>query len=128
MKMKLALISLSSIVILSAIPIFSFSAAPATDQSEPPKIYTDLFNQERLKNGPNDIIAVIERIANWIFVILLLVAVIFILLAAFAFLRSGGEPEKVNEARKDLIYAAVAIAVGVLAKGLVFNVIAPLVK
>lgn len=68
---------------------------------------------------PGDIIVIIDAIANWIFVILLAVAVIFVLIAAFQFLTSGGAPERISAARTNLLYAVVGVAVAVLARGFI---------
>ena len=65
---------------------------------------------------------VINTLINWVFTILLVVAVFFIMMAAFGYLGSAGEPEKVTEAQNKLIYAAVAIGVGLIAKGVEFVV------
>ena len=62
-------------------------------------------------------VAIIKVITDWIFVILLLVAVIFIVLAGFQFITGGGDPAQISGARTKLIYAAVGIAVAVLARG-----------
>ena len=51
------------------------------------------------------------------FIFLMVLAVIFIIWAAFNYLRAGGEPEKVKEAGNQLIYAAVAVAVALFARG-----------
>ena len=74
-----------------------------------------------LPEGPqsgNELIDLIEGIADWIFVVLLVAATIFILLAAFQFISSGGNPQAMGEARSKLIWAAVGILVALLAKGL----------
>lgn len=62
-------------------------------------------------------LGVVEVITDWIFVILLLVAVIFIVLAGFQFITGGGDPAQISGARTKLIYAAVGVAVAVLARG-----------
>jgi len=46
----------------------------------------------------------------------------FILYAAFIYLTAGGDPEKVKTASNQLIYAAVAIAVALVAQGIRFIV------
>ena len=74
----------------------------------------------------DDVLNVIDRITNWMFTIFLAVAVIMILIAAFKYLTSGGG-ENVAKAHKMILYAAVAIAVAVLAKGIV-KVVESLVK
>jgi hypothetical protein len=86
------------------------------------KVYAaDLPPPNSLKtvlDSPTDALGKIGTVANWIFATLLAVAVIFVLLAAFKYLTSGGG-EGVSEAHKMLLYAAIAIAVAVLAKGIV---------
>lgn len=74
-----------------------------------------------LANGPNGVLRLINTITNWLFTILLMLAVVFIILAAYKYLLSGGG-EEVGAAHKMIIYAAVAIAVAFLAKGIVFVV------
>jgi uncharacterized membrane protein len=56
------------------------------------------------------------------FLILLTLAIIFIIIAAYKYLTAGGDESKVSSAHKTLIYALVAIAVGLLAQGLVYLV------
>jgi len=64
------------------------------------------------------LIKTIEGIADWIFVALLVAATIFIVLAAFQFVTSGGDPTANSEARRKLLYAVVGIVVATLAKGI----------
>lgn len=75
-----------------------------------------------LKKGPTGVIVLIETITNWLFVFLLVLAVLFIILAAYKYMFSEGGEEGVSAAHKMLIYAVVAIAVAFLAKGIVFVV------
>lgn len=65
-----------------------------------------------------DVITIIDRITNWIFTIFIAASVIMILMAAFKYLTAGGG-EETAKAHKMLMYSAVAIAVAILAKGLV---------
>lgn len=77
---------------------------------------------ETLPTGTNSvtaIVTIIERLANWIFTILMAVAVIMLLLAAFNWLTSAGNEDKLSSARKMLIWALVGIAVALAARGLV---------
>jgi len=62
-----------------------------------------------------EIIRILNTIVTWLFTIFLIVAVVFVILAAFKYLTSGGDPEKVKEASRNLVFAAVAIAVALLA-------------
>lgn len=70
----------------------------------------------------DEVVEIFERFANWMFVVFLIVAVIAILIAAFKYLTAGGKETGIQEANRALIYAAVAIAVALLAKGLVLLV------
>jgi hypothetical protein len=54
----------------------------------------------------------------WAFYFLIVVAVIFVIVAAFKYLMAGGDPEKVKAAGATLLYAAVAIGVALLAKAI----------
>jgi hypothetical protein len=56
-------------------------------------------------------------VAGWIFAILIVLAVIFVLLAAFNYLTASGDSEKVSKANSQLIYAAIAVAVALFARG-----------
>lgn len=69
--------------------------------------------------GVAPIIAILNTIGNWMFGILIAVAAIYILLAAFKFLTAKGDAKVVTEARQALTYSIVAVVVGALTKGLI---------
>jgi uncharacterized membrane protein len=52
------------------------------------------------------------------FYFLIILSVIMIVVAAYLYLTSNGDPEKVGKATKSVTYAAVGIAVGLLAKAI----------
>lgn len=66
-----------------------------------------------------DVIRVINTIGNWMFGLLLALAAIFIIYAAFLYLTAAGNEEQVSKAKTIIIYAIVAIVVGILARGIV---------
>lgn len=55
---------------------------------------------------------------NWMFWMLLILAVIFILVSAYGYVVSGGDPERVHNANRTLIFASVAVVVALFAGGL----------
>lgn len=57
-------------------------------------------------------------IINWVFWLLIVLTIIFVLVAAFKYLTAGGDPEKVKSAGSTLLYAAIAVVVALIAKGL----------
>ncbi len=61
------------------------------------------------------VIDLIKTISNWMIFFLITLAVIFVIMAAFKYLTAGGDAEKVSKANSQIIYAAVAVAVGLLA-------------
>ena len=66
-----------------------------------------------------DIFDALETLTNYLFTILLIVAVIFLIIAAFTFITASGDPDKVGKARNFVLYALIGVAVGVAARGLV---------
>ena len=62
-----------------------------------------------------DLVCIFDRGINWIFSILIILAVVFVLVGAYKYLFAAGESEKVKSANKTLMYAAIAIAVALLA-------------
>ena len=81
--------------------------------------------RERIPNtitSANNFIDLLDNIVDWIFVVVLVGAVIFIVLAGWQFISGGGEPQAVSQARNKLLYAAIGIMVAVLARGIVVAV------
>lgn len=60
--------------------------------------------------------ALIKFVTNLLFVIVLVIATLFIALAAFYFLTAGAKPDKVEKARNFLIFAIVGLVVASVAK------------
>lgn len=69
--------------------------------------------------GAHGVLVLITTVGGWMFGILVALAVILVLLAAFDFLFSGGDEKKVAEARDKLTYALVAVGVAILARGII---------
>lgn len=67
----------------------------------------------------NDLITALQRLVNWLFTILLIVAVIFIIISGYNFVTAQGDPEKIHKARNFVLYALVGVAVAVASVGLV---------
>jgi len=59
-----------------------------------------------------------RTLTDWLFVILVVVAVIFIILAGLQFITGGGDPTAISSARTKLIWAAVGIGIALLSRGL----------
>jgi len=59
--------------------------------------------------------SVISRIVNWITTLFFVAAILYIFYAAYLFLTSGGDEEKIKTAKTQLLYSIIAIAVALLA-------------
>lgn len=97
--------------LLSLIP---FLANAALTPPEPPGGVTAPITVQ----DTNDIVVLITAIMDWMFYILMALAVVMFLVGGYRYVTSAGEPESVKKANKTLMYAAIAAGVGLLAKGL----------
>lgn len=66
-----------------------------------------------------DIKDLIEAIINWVFSIGIILAPLMIIIGAFMFLTSAGEPDKVRKAKKIIIWTIIGLAVILFSKGLI---------
>ena len=124
MKKTLASIFIAAVLVVSL-------GGVAYAQDPDPTPVNDITQVEQLPEGFEEGLPVIARtggqaveavtaITNWLFVILSIAAVIFIVLAGLEFITGGGDPEKIASARMKLMYAAVGIAVALLARAIPF--------
>jgi amino acid transporter len=106
--MRMKTIALSAFITF-ALPALSFAQERKIDyeqgKGDTPQLFIDVF----------------RKVGNWLFTFLLIFAVLMILIAGFKYLFSGGG-EKVKEANKMLIYAVVAVTVGLLAAGIPWTI------
>lgn len=68
---------------------------------------------------PEEVIEIIAKVGRYMFTAFFIVAIIFIIIAAFNFLTAQGDVEKVKNARNQILWAAVAIAVALISTGIV---------
>lgn len=72
------------------------------------------------ETAPNvDVMVALERIANWLFAILLVVAVIYLIWSAYYFVTAAGSAEKVEKGKQGIMWALLGVAVALVARGLV---------
>lgn len=97
---------------VSALPLLALAQSGITTPVAPPTI---LFNFQTVIN-------ILNTAVTWIFTVFLIVAVIFIIVAAFRYLFSGGDAAAIKKATQAVIFAAVAIAVALLSIAIRFVV------
>ncbi len=70
-------------------------------------------------DSPEKVVDLISKVSVWLYNILIAASVVMIIVAAFNFLGSGGDQEKVTKAKQQIIYAVIAVAVAILATGII---------
>lgn len=63
---------------------------------------------------PEKIFSILKRVVQYTYTIFFIVAVLFIIIAAFNFLNAKGDPAKINSARSQIFWAIVAIVIALL--------------
>ncbi len=109
-RFKQVLITWGAPVVALAVPLF----ASAQITQPPIAAPSNISNIGQFTSSAG----VICTIINWIFWFLIVLTIVFVLVAAFKYLTAAGEPEKVKSAGNTLLYAAIAVVVALVAKGL----------
>jgi len=101
---------MSKLTLKIAATVTALMPAAALAQSQSPP--TDIIG------SGEDLEGVLETVRDWFFTIFLILAVIFLIWAAFLYLTAAGSEDKVKKAKTALVYSIVAIAVALLAGSL----------
>jgi hypothetical protein len=64
------------------------------------------------------VVRILIEVLKWTYTVFFIIAVLYILFAAYAYLTAQADPEKIKSATNQIIYAAIAIAVALLAVGI----------
>lgn len=101
-----------SLLVLAGLLVIPTASAYA----QLPGVPLPAADQTQVGTNAQGVIGFICSTFNFVFLGLLLAAVAFVLLAAYRYLTAAGDPAKVTLANKTLIFAAVAIAIALLAR------------
>lgn len=66
---------------------------------------------------PDQIFTILSSIVGYVYKAFFIVAILFILIAAFSFLNAKGDPTKIESAKKQITWAVVAIVIALLSVG-----------
>ncbi len=113
MKKFFAVFLMMSVLAVLALPVM----AAVGVQEQPPSDKTLPTTPPAQTGG--QLLTLVDTATNWLFAIFAVLAVIFVLLAAFQFISAGGDAVKLGEARQKLIWAAIGIVIALASKGLV---------
>ncbi|MGC8651170.1 MAG: hypothetical protein ACP5RX_00935 [Minisyncoccia bacterium] len=106
MKKIILTLSLCALLGVSLIALADYNGGAP----EMPKIPITLWGQN----------SIITTISNWFFGIVVTIAAIMLIQAAFTYVTSSGNEDKIKSALNTVIYALVGVGVAVLAKGLIY--------
>lgn len=109
-----ALFTMLAGVLMTPIATYAASDADATGNAVDP---SEAPPAAAIDSAPK-VLAVLQRITNWMFTIFIAVAAMMIIFAAFTYLTSEGG-EGVEKAHKMILYSAIAIVVATASRGLV---------
>lgn len=70
-------------------------------------------------NANFNIATFVNAVLNWAFGLLIVIAVLFVIYAAFLYLTAAGDEEKTKKAKSYIVYAVIALVVGALARAVV---------
>ena len=107
--------------VLVSLTLISLLVVPAVVSAQD---IWDLFGFRSGGTAPDevpetDVMIILGSVLNWMFAILLIVAAIFIIIAAFMFVTASGDPDKTKTARNFVLYALIGVLVAFAARGLV---------
>ena len=68
------------------------------------------------------IFKVLNTLISMVFYALMLLVILFLLMAAFNYLTAAGNPEKVEKAQKQILYAVITLVIAILARSIPFIV------
>ncbi|MGB9743268.1 MAG: pilin [Minisyncoccales bacterium] len=66
-----------------------------------------------------DIPTLLDRIIDWAFYFLLIIAALFLVIAGFYFITAQGDAEQIKKAKNMVLYAAIGLVVAVVSRGIV---------
>ena len=66
-----------------------------------------------------DVVDTLENIIDWVYTVVMIVAVIYMILGGFAYITAEGDPTKLEKAKKQILWALFGVGIVLLASGLV---------
>ncbi len=70
-------------------------------------------------NAQFDILKFVTQVLSWAFGLLIVIAVLFIVYAAFLYITAAGEDDKIKQAKNYIVYAVIALVVGAISQALI---------
>ena len=81
-----------------------------------PTVGNDCIYADVPQCGMCCVLSTVIYITNWFFTAMLLIVMVFVLLGAFSILTAAGDPEKVKTGKNYILYAAIGLGLGLMAR------------
>lgn len=95
--------------IITLAVLFAIPFAGVHAQTQAPSIFKDV----------TDMLNVIRTLRNWLFTIVIVIAVVFLIYAGFQYITSGGDTKKIEGARAMIVNVVIGLVIAIAAIGLV---------
>lgn len=109
----------AALTALTILPVLAFAQVVPPKSGGAGNIPSDVGFVQPSGTGIQQIIGIIDTVSRLMLYALLILSGLFIVYAAYLYLTAAGDGEKVKSASNVIIYAAVAIAVGLLSRVIV---------
>jgi hypothetical protein len=106
-----------SFILISALSPSALSVLAIAPGAGPSVVQSELNIGDQSIRSVSQLYLILLNIIRWVYTAFFIVAVLFILLAAYNFIQGGSNPEKVKTAKSQLKYAVIAIVVALVASG-----------
>lgn len=114
------IVSKSLLITITLISLFGFLAvenpvfAAAMSFDEAKSELCGSGDEKCKISDPKQIFTILSTVVQYTYTIFFIVAIIFIIVAAFNFLTAQGDPEKIKGARAQILWACVAIVIALI--------------
>src|SRR3989344_891023 len=107
------------LIVFAGVVITPFYINAAVEYDKDGNILKDALKPIKITNGidietASGLINIIISVLNFVYVVLFSASILFILLAAYTYLTAQDDPEKIKSATRQIMWASVAIAAGLL--------------
>ena len=114
-RIKKAAVFFSATILIGALVFPIAASANVPVGSGPDQVQSSLNIGVTNYKSVSDLSTLLGAVIKWVYTIFFVVAVLFILVAAYNFIRGGTNPKAIETAKAQLKYAVIAIVIALLA-------------
>ncbi len=102
-----------STILISFLPFFAL--AQFTPGSIPEPSDYGIKGAENIPTNSDDLLDILRSVVKFVYIAFFIIAVLFIVIAAFNYLTGADAPDKIKAAHTQLVYSIIAIGIALLA-------------